>query len=209
MYPENSYKYTYIYIYTIYILKLSLISQYGESLRHSWRLNQVCNPFSAPMSSAISSCGTRVATMLTPGRARKGLGWVNDSDLTATEPWCHGLIARNHPQMVLFHIDYYDLPRCFVIWMFFFFDWYVQVRNSGLLFGCCCMLFYHIDILPWYTYKSISMKPFGSLMLYIYIYIAHICHAEWSRMIMNDHEWWSWKPAWTSLYIYIYIYLFI
>ena len=69
-------------------------------------LNQVCNPFSAPMSSAISSCGTRVATMLTPGRARKGLGWVNDSDLTATEPCCHGLIARNHPQMVLFHIDY-------------------------------------------------------------------------------------------------------
>ena len=94
--------------------------------------------------------------------------------------------------------------------MFFFFDWYVQVRNSGLLFGCCCMLFYHIDILPWYTYKSISMKPFGSLMLYIYIYIIYCTYLpRW--MITNDHEW-SWKmilETRMNIVIYIYIHIFI
>ena len=37
----------------------------------------------------------------------------------------------------------------------------------------------------------------------VYIYIAHICHAEWSRMIMND------DPGNPHEHRYIYIYLFI
>ena len=42
-------------------------------------------------------------------RARQGLGWVNGSEHTAIEPWCHTFIARNHPQMASFAVDYDNL----------------------------------------------------------------------------------------------------
>ena len=59
-----------------------------------------------------------------------------------------------------------------------------------------------------------TLWKFDAVYLYIYIlYILHIFATlndhQWSWMIMNDHEWWSWKPAWTSLYIYIYIFIYL